>query len=100
MIIRRLLFLKILSNSIIPKFILINVLSKSWKIFVSNFFNNSRTISKLSVKNFDYLAATKEKVNQDSYICKSNLWNKRGFWMFGILDGHGSDGHYVSGFAK
>ena len=42
----------------------------------------------------------KEKINQDSFIAKDNLCGNKEIWMFGILDGHGTDGHHVSGFAK
>ena len=40
------------------------------------------------------------KTNQDSYILKININGINGFNIFGVLDGHGSDGHYVSEFAS
>ena len=38
------------------------------------------------------------KTNQDAYVCKSNINNINDFNMFGVLDGHGPDGHFVSEF--
>ena len=40
------------------------------------------------------------KTNQDSYISKININGINGFNIFGVLDGHGPDGHYVSKFAS
>ena len=40
----------------------------------------------------------KIKVNQDSIVCLTNINNIKDFNMFGVLDGHGPDGHYVSEF--
>jgi len=38
-------------------------------------------------------------MNQDAFIIKKNLCNEQ-VWMFAVLDGHGTHGHFVSGFAK
>ena len=40
------------------------------------------------------------KTNQDSYISKTNINNISDFNIFGVLDGHGPQGHYVSEFAS
>ena len=39
------------------------------------------------------------KINQDSYILLKELNGLKDFNIFGVLDGHGSDGHFVSQFA-
>ena len=40
------------------------------------------------------------KTNQDNYLVKINVNNLNGFNIFGVLDGHGKDGHMASSFAK
>ena len=40
-----------------------------------------------------------QKTNQDALVCKTNINNIKDFNIFGVLDGHGPDGHYVSQFA-
>ena len=42
----------------------------------------------------------KTKTNQDSFVCKTNINNIKDFNIFGVLDGHGVDGHFVSEFAS
>lgn len=37
----------------------------------------------------------KNKVNQDSYIVLENFM-KHGRYLFGVCDGHGVNGHFVS----
>ena len=41
-----------------------------------------------------------KKTNQDSFVFKTNINNIRDFNIFGVLDGHGPDGHYISQFAS
>jgi serine/threonine protein phosphatase PrpC len=41
----------------------------------------------------------KTKVNQDSMISSININNIKDFNIFGVLDGHGPSGHYISKFA-
>lgn len=41
-----------------------------------------------------------QKTNQDSFVFKTNINNIKNFNIFGVLDGHGPDGHYVSKFAS
>ncbi len=36
------------------------------------------------------------KINQDSYVSITNVLNMSDFNIFGVLDGHGNNGHYVS----
>ena len=38
------------------------------------------------------------KINQDTFIIKTNINTIKDFNIFGVLDGHGQDGHYVSEF--
>ena len=45
-------------------------------------------------------ASGKTKTNQDSFVCKTNINNIKDFNIFGVLDGHGPDGHFVSEFAS
>ena len=40
------------------------------------------------------------KKNQDNFIIEKNLNNIIGFNLFGVLDGHGVNGHYASEFAS
>ena len=40
------------------------------------------------------------KINQDSFIIKQNINNIENYNLFGVLDGHGKDGHLVSQFCK
>ena len=41
-----------------------------------------------------------QKINQDALVSKTNINNIKDFNIFGVLDGHGPDGHYVSEFAS
>ena len=40
------------------------------------------------------------KTNQDSFIAKRNINNIKDFNIFGVLDGHGPNGHLISQFAS
>ena len=40
------------------------------------------------------------KTNQDSFIAKENTDNPKNNYTFGVFDGHGADGHFVSGAIK
>ena len=42
----------------------------------------------------------KQKTNQDALVCITNINNIKDFNFFGILDGHGPEGHFVSKFAS
>ena len=44
--------------------------------------------------------AGKTKTNQDAFVFNSNINNIKDFNIFGVLDGHGPDGHFVSEFAS
>ena len=41
-----------------------------------------------------------QKINQDSFVSLTNINNIKDFNIFGVLDGHGPQGHFVSGFAS
>ena len=41
-----------------------------------------------------------KKTNQDTYIIEKNINGILNFNIFGVLDGHGDDGHFVSKFVK
>jgi serine/threonine protein phosphatase PrpC len=40
------------------------------------------------------------KINQDNFIAHINFGKKKGRHYFGVCDGHGVNGHFVSGFVK
>jgi len=40
------------------------------------------------------------KINQDLYLVQINFINIEGFNLFGVLDGHGENGHKVAAFAR
>ena len=40
-----------------------------------------------------------QKTNQDSFVFKTNINKIKNFNIFGVLDGHGPEGHFVSKFA-
>jgi serine/threonine protein phosphatase PrpC len=40
------------------------------------------------------------KTNQDSLLAKSNIFNLSNFYVFGVFDGHGMHGHFVSNTIK
>ena len=42
----------------------------------------------------------KKKTNQDNYIIEKNVNGVLNFNIFGVLDGHGDDGHFASAFVK
>ena len=41
----------------------------------------------------------KRKINQDSLVCLTHINNIKDFNIFGDLDGHGPEGHFISKFA-
>ena len=42
----------------------------------------------------------RRKINQDSFVILTNINNIKNFNIFGVLDGHGTQGHFVSQFAS
>ena len=42
----------------------------------------------------------KQKINQDALVCITNINNIKDFNIFGVLDGHGPEGHFISQFAS
>lgn len=40
------------------------------------------------------------KTNQDTYININNMNNVKGICLYGVLDGHGENGHIISNYAK
>jgi serine/threonine protein phosphatase PrpC len=55
--------------------------------------NNNITVS--SVITMPGLCDEKEKINQDSYLIKENIF-KENFSIYGVFDGHGDNGHLIS----
>ena len=64
---------------------------------ISNNIYNFKAFSVLSLagKNFGV-----RKTNQDTPVASVNINDITGFNIFGVLDGHGSNGHYVSQFLR
>jgi serine/threonine protein phosphatase PrpC len=42
----------------------------------------------------------KKKTNQDTFVIEKNINGILNFNIFGVLDGHGDDGHFASQFVK
>ena len=55
--------------------------------------NNNITVS--SVITMPGICDEKEKINQDSYLIKENIF-KENFSIYGVFDGHGDNGHLIS----
>ena len=55
--------------------------------------NNNITVS--SVITMPGICDEKEKINQDSYLIKENIFNEN-FSIYGVFDGHGDNGHLIS----
>ena len=55
--------------------------------------NNNITVS--SVITMPGICDEKEKINQDSYLIKENIFNEN-FHIYGVFDGHGDNGHLIS----
>ena len=84
---------------------------KTLEIGRRNFGKKKLNKSCLTLSSFTYLKSTysisvagkdsgKKKVNQDSYISEVNINGISDFNVFGVLDGHGVNGHLASQFAK
>ena len=41
-----------------------------------------------------------DKINQDSYLCEKNINGVLNFNIFGVMDGHGDNGHHASQFVS
>ena len=79
-----------------------NIMNKSP---YDQFFQNKKNENKI-LKDFGALSrggydeGGLTKINQDSYISKTNINGIKDFNIFGILDGHGIQGHLISDFAS
>ena len=64
---------------------------------INNNIYNFKAFSVISLagKNFGV-----RKTNQDTPVASVNINDIKGFNIFGVLDGHGSNGHYVSQFLR
>lgn len=61
----------------------------------------SRIISCISYKTLPgRINAYKQKQNQDSFLIMTNIFEIVGFNIFGVFDGHGTNGHLSSDFTK
>jgi serine/threonine protein phosphatase PrpC len=41
-----------------------------------------------------------KKTNQDTHLEVKDLASLKGLWMFGVMDGHGVNGHHVSDYVR
>ena len=57
--------------------------------------NRNKNIIISSVTTMSGICDEKEKINQDSYLIKENIF-KENYNIFGVFDGHGENGHFVS----
>lgn len=61
----------------------------------------SKSISCISYKTLPgRINAFKQKQNQDSFLIMTNIFDIVGFNIFGVFDGHGTNGHLSSDFTK
>ena len=85
----------------------LNNISKNNLFNVNSYNNLLRKINKESnsnsiLKDFGFLSVAgseeggPKKINQDSYISKTNINGLKDFNIFGVLDGHGIHGHFIS----
>ena len=56
---------------------------------------NSFAYSQKGVKEDSY-----SRENQDSYVCIDNIFKLKDFGIYGVMDGHGTNGHLVSRYLK
>jgi serine/threonine protein phosphatase PrpC len=85
----------------------LNNISKN-NLFNVNSYNNllrkikNESNSNSILKDFGFLSVAgseeggSKKINQDSYISKTNINGLKDFNIFGVLDGHGIHGHFIS----
>jgi serine/threonine protein phosphatase PrpC len=72
------------------------------------FFSNGKKAGFHVNKSFSLSFSTKSgksdlgerKINQDSILILNNIFGLENFHIFGILDGHGDDGHLISSYTK
>ena len=57
--------------------------------------NMNKNIIVSSVITMPGICDEKEKINQDSYLIKENIF-KQNFNIYGVFDGHGDNGHLIS----
>ena len=85
---------KIKSNNeltIIPKKTFVNP-------YLRNNINYIKSCNSISVSGIDEFGH--KKLNQDTLLIERNINGIFNFNIFGVLDGHGEDGHYVSQFVR
>ena len=82
------------NNSSISRDTLIN----KEQIILSKKINYIKNCESISVPGINEQG--RKKINQDSYIIERNINGIFNFNIFGVLDGHGEDGHFVSQFVS
>ena len=74
-----------------------NMTSKLYLGTNKNNINKNIIIS--SVITMSGICDEKEKINQDSYLIKENIF-KENYNIYGVFDGHGENGHHVSKYVS
>ena len=64
-----------------------------------NITNRNKNIIISSVSTMSGICDEKEKINQDSYLIKENIF-KENYNIYGVFDGHGENGHFVSKYVS
>ena len=65
----------------------------------NNISNTNKNIIISSVITMSGICDEKEKINQDSYLVKENIF-KENYNIYGVFDGHGENGHFVSKYVS
>ena len=65
----------------------------------NNISNTNKNIIISSVITMSGICDEKEKINQDSYLIKENIF-KENYNIYGVFDGHGENGHFVSKYVS
>ena len=70
------------------------------KLYLGTNKNNiNKNIIISSVITMSGICDEKEKINQDSYLIKENIF-KENYNIYGVFDGHGENGHHVSKYVS
>ncbi len=74
--------------------------NKNLNLFYKDFDNTGLLINYGGVSRPGKDITGHQKINQDSIVTLTNINNIKDFNIFGVLDGHGPQGHFVSQFAS
>ena len=83
-----------------------NTINHNINYYIENKSNNNNYKRNSIIKDFGVLSRPGNdekgipKINQDSFISETNINGIKDFNIFGVLDGHGPHGHFISEFAS